>query len=142
MNNKTGGKTVLVKNEDIAKCASRVKNRLRYVTSILKDFQPPADVETCLLIVHEGMVKGCVAVTEEPISIGRSDDADIQLMDVNVSREHARVERGDEDWTLIDNDSSNGVFVNGSKTSEKDLRDGDLITIGEFELIFLKNDSL
>lgn len=69
---------------------------------------------------------------ESVISIGRSSDNTISLSsDSNISRYHAEIEkRGDEFW-LIELGSSNGTTLNGyTVTSERLLRDGDIIVLG------------
>ncbi len=46
-------------------------------------------------------------------TLGREATNQIQLHDTEVSRHHARLDRGsDGSWTLVDLSSSNGSFVN------------------------------
>ncbi|NJO04575.1 MAG: GAF domain-containing protein [Chloroflexaceae bacterium] len=75
-------------------------------------------------------------LTEKGITIGRQLDNDIVLNHAIVSRHHARIEqRGRESW-VRDLDSRNGIFVNRLRVREEHLRDGDVVTIGPFELRF------
>ena len=63
--------------------------------------------------------------------LGRSDDADLRLVDEGVSRRHAAVilERGRV--VLKDLGSANGTFCNGSRISDaRVLNDGDKISMG------------
>jgi pSer/pThr/pTyr-binding forkhead associated (FHA) protein len=74
------------------------------------------------------------------IHIGRAAGSDIVLSkDKLTSRHHALVSYEQGEYTLRDNGSSNGTFVNGQQL-EKDasytLQDNDHIGIGEYELIF------
>ncbi len=39
-------------------------------------------------------------------------------------------------WLLIDLSSTNGCFVNGRRVREHRLRDGDLISVGQHQLLF------
>ena len=72
---------------------------------------------------------------KEKIRIGRAPDGDIILDgDMNVSRNHAEVLKGPAGWSVLDLGSFNGTFVNGERIKEKELRDGDKITIGEYTL--------
>jgi hypothetical protein len=72
-----------------------------------------------------------VQLGDEPIRIGRLPDCDVPLSDSQSSRHHAEVRRGDHGFLVADLDSLNGTTVNGVVIHEKDLEDGDVITIGE-----------
>lgn len=68
------------------------------------------------------------------LTIGRQLDNVIVLNHAIVSRHHACIEmRGRETW-VRDLDSRNGVFVNRLRVREERLRDGDVVTIGPFDL--------
>ncbi len=64
--------------------------------------------------------------------IGRTSENFIAFPeDPNVSRFHAEIESREEDFYLIDLNSSNGTTLNGERvTGEKLLRDGDVIVLG------------
>lgn len=62
--------------------------------------------------------------------IGRSQDADIKVMDIKVSRNHCRIEARGDKFYVTDNKSRNGTFVNGEKIVSTELKDGDHIKIG------------
>lgn len=51
----------------------------------------------------------------ETIRIGRSIDNEIVLQDQTVSRNHASINENEGNFTLTDNDSSNGTFINGNR---------------------------
>lgn len=70
------------------------------------------------------------------LTIGRSNEADIPLRDPLVSRVHARVIVTDNTVAIEDLHSTNGVYVNGNRTSGRPvpLREGDRILIGTCEL--------
>jgi adenylate cyclase len=77
-------------------------------------------------------------------SIGRAKDNDIVLNDQRVSRRHAQIKSGENEWTLVDGyyvdgelkRSVNRVFVNGLPQFEKILESSDVITIGGSRLEF------
>lgn len=77
------------------------------------------------------------------VSIGRAPSSDILLSkDKLTSRSHATILYENGEYTLIDERSANGTFVNGQQLEEKSpykLRDGDHVGIGEYELIFHAN---
>ncbi len=63
--------------------------------------------------------------------IGRADDADCPVRDPNVSRHHAELrQRPSGEWEIIDLNSTNGIKVNGRRTTASPLRDGDQVTVG------------
>jgi hypothetical protein len=51
----------------------------------------------------------------EVISVGRSSENDIQLMDQFVSRNHIKIHRKNDKWFLEDLNTRNGTFVNGER---------------------------
>lgn len=77
-----------------------------------------------------------IAITREPVVIGRMSSNDVVLADTNVSRRHAELRRDPEGWFLIDLGSTNGTLVNGKLAREHRLSDGDKLTFGTSELVF------
>jgi len=63
--------------------------------------------------------------------IGRTEVADIQIVDDGVSRRHAKIFH-DADGTakIVDLSSTNGTYVNGRRVEVEVLREGDRIRIG------------
>jgi hypothetical protein len=72
-----------------------------------------------------------VQLGDDPVRIGRLPDCTIPLSDSQASRHHAEVHRTDNGFGVVDLDSLNGTTVNGVVIHEKELEDGDVITIGE-----------
>ena len=69
------------------------------------------------------------------ISIGKAPECNIVLPGTMVSRRHCtlvRVDFGPSRWKIVDQKSTNGLFVNGQRVAEHELADGDAIRIGEF----------
>ena len=75
---------------------------------------------------------------EGSISIGRSPENDITLVDYNVSRTHARVSFQQGTWVVEDLGSANGIFFAGERVVSKPLRPGDIFQIGESVLTFME----
>jgi pSer/pThr/pTyr-binding forkhead associated (FHA) protein len=65
-------------------------------------------------------------------TIGRSATNDIHLENDNVSRSHARLTRIDDEYTIEDLESRNGILLNGLQVHSAVLRDGDEVHIGDF----------
>ncbi|MEZ5343921.1 MAG: transglycosylase SLT domain-containing protein [Pyrinomonadaceae bacterium] len=77
---------------------------------------------------------GEIFIEREKTSFGRGGDADQRFEDDGLSRLHASIYREDDQVWIIDENSSNGTFVNGKKVSPSGspLRDGDTIKIGHY----------
>lgn len=77
-----------------------------------------------------------------PIIIGRRSDADIILTHSLVSRQHVRILIENQDFIIVDLQSSHGTWVNGTRIDRHVLQSQDRIRLGEdgAELIFLSGD--
>ena len=67
-------------------------------------------------------------------TIGRDPGADIVLAGKTVSKNHATLVVENETVTVIDNNSANGVFVDGKKIAEKTFKNGFRIEITPFSI--------
>ena len=72
-----------------------------------------------------------IQLGDDPVRIGRLPDCAIPLSDSQASRHHAEVHRSERGFAVVDLDSLNGTSVNGVVVHDKELEDGDAITIGE-----------
>jgi cytochrome P450 / NADPH-cytochrome P450 reductase len=63
--------------------------------------------------------------------VGRDPEADIVIPDACVSWQHAVLRLDGGRWTLADNGSSNGTFVNEQRITSATLADGDTIGFGD-----------
>ena len=75
-----------------------------------------------------------IALDGDRISLGRGSDADLRFDDDGLSRLHASVYREGEKIWILDENSTNGTFVNGEKVppSGTPLYDGDRVKIGHY----------
>lgn len=73
---------------------------------------------------------------EQPITIGRSADADIVLLDEKVSRIHCGVRLWDGDFYIKDLKSKNGTWVNQERVEVAKLRANDTIRVGSTVFTF------
>lgn len=78
----------------------------------------------------------CIELTGKPITIGRSDDADVLIKDEKASRVHCGIRFFDDAYHIKDLKSKNGTFVNEEKIESRQLDPGDRIRIGELEFVF------
>jgi hypothetical protein len=70
--------------------------------------------------------------------IGRSPDCDIFLDDVTVSRRHAVLIDDGGRFSIEDQGSLNGTFVNRERIDRAELEDGDEVQIGKYRLTFMR----
>jgi pSer/pThr/pTyr-binding forkhead associated (FHA) protein len=76
-------------------------------------------------------------LSRDILSIGRTEDNEIVMKSESVSRCHAYLKRSSNDeWLFQDNNSKNGVRVNGKKVNEAKLKEGDLLVVGDFTFRF------
>ncbi|OMC47034.1 ABC transporter ATP-binding protein [Mycobacterium sp. IS-2888] len=74
--------------------------------------------------------------TPGAIKIGRANDNDIVIPEVLASRHHATLIPTTRGTEIHDNRSINGTFVNGSRVEVALLHEGDVVTIGNIDLVF------
>lgn len=70
-------------------------------------------------------------INSKRIVMGRSEKADVQVLDGKSSREHAELALVGDQYVLTDLGSQNGVIVNDLKVSQHRLTDNDKIIIGQ-----------
>lgn len=83
---------------------------------------------------HEVTLQGTVAV------IGRDPSCELVVSDPKCSRRHAVLEAGPQGITIRDAGSANGVFVNDKKVDRSQLKEGDLVRLGDVVLKVLPEE--
>src|ERR1700680_2277561 len=74
------------------------------------------------------------------LMLGRRPQAQYQLTDGRVSRNHCQVLLDGDTVSLICNNGSGGTLVNGQKVTRQALKMGDVIQIGNTKLRFQVGD--
>ncbi len=69
--------------------------------------------------------------------IGRSPDCDIFLDDVTVSRNHAVLIDDNGAFSIEDQGSLNGTFVNRRRIDRAPLEEGDELQVGKYRMTFI-----
>jgi pSer/pThr/pTyr-binding forkhead associated (FHA) protein len=69
-------------------------------------------------------------------SLGRAVGNDAEIDHITVSSTHAVISHDAGSWRLDDKQSTNGTRVNGKKVESAQLVDGDVVSLGEVELLF------
>ena len=94
-------------------------------------------VKKASLLVVQGVEQGTrFELHDRPLSVGRDARNEIRILDSEVSRLHATIQRVKDDFVLTDRNSSNGTFVNGAVIRSHVLVDGDQIQLGNSLLLF------
>ena len=73
-----------------------------------------------------------IELSGEKLSIGRTEENDIVVPSDAVSRTHAFLVQSEGAWFIRDNNSKNGIQVNGVKVTESWLVNGDVVQVGNF----------
>lgn len=104
--------------------------------------QPTAPVTSLYKLAFKSSEDGTVLadfMLKENTSIGRSPSNDLVLQAPKISRQHAAINKYKDQYLIIDLKSSNGVFVNGRKIDEHALQEGDVVSLGGYQMIFSKS---
>ncbi len=93
-------------------------------------------IPTATLTLKSGRFAGRVYPLRKNQTIGR-EKSEIILRDPHMSRQHANIKYLDGKFLLIDLGSANHTFVNDEMVqSPKTLGDGDVISVGNTDLLF------
>lgn len=95
------------------------------------------------LIVIKGAQAGELWTLDSPeIEVGRVESCGLFLDDITVSRHHAFFRRTESGWSIEDQGSLNGTYVNrGLATGKTALHSGDEVQIGKFRFTFHEGHS-
>ncbi|MGI8917216.1 MAG: FHA domain-containing protein, partial [Pyrinomonadaceae bacterium] len=78
------------------------------------------------------------------LNVGRVADNDLFFNDTSVSKIHATLMMNQEGTLMVaDTGSTNGTFINGRRMSygeARQIEDGDVVSFGDVEVRFRKND--
>ena len=88
-------------------------------------------------VLKDGKIEQVLEVAESQsrIMIGRSEDSELRLNSEFVSRHHALIFCAEEGIYIEDLNSFNGTIVNSRKITRCDLQAGDVVTIGDFQIL-------
>src|SRR6185503_7533748 len=96
-----------------------------------------------LEVTNEGITKGRIYEVRMPLShIGRGAHNDVMIADDSVSDTHAKLQRRDDGWYVVDVGSTNGTYVGGSRiTAEKRLDGAPDLRFGGVKTVFRAQDT-
>ena len=76
-----------------------------------------------------------IETDKEVITIGRHVKNDIQIDNLSVSKQHARIVKHQGRYFIEDIKSTNGTYLNEKKITKEKLTNNDVITIGKHTLL-------
>ncbi|HET7075609.1 MAG TPA: FHA domain-containing protein, partial [Mycobacterium sp.] len=83
-----------------------------------------------VLTVRLGQSEGNFAAGRDVV-IGSDVRADLRVAHPLIARAHLLLRFGNGKWIAVDNNSLNGVFLNGQRVPTVDIQDGQSINIGK-----------
>jgi type II secretory pathway predicted ATPase ExeA len=89
-----------------------------------------------LIVYRGGKLVEQVQARSFPFVIGRSNANDMVIIDKEVSRRHALIDRIGGIYVIEDLNSKNGILVNRKRRSRALLRSGDIVTFGQVDVTF------
>ena len=92
-----------------------------------------------LEVLNEGPSKGIRYAIRTPLAqVGRGANNDVRLTDESVSEIHAKLDRRDDGWYVLDMNSTNGTYASGSRvTGERRLEGTPDVRFGGVKLRFV-----
>lgn len=110
--------------------------RLQWVARTMQN-AGPARGPRLAWTAEDGATRQFFLPDNRPIVAGRDSTVDIRGDNARFSRRHFEVTPEADGFVLRDLESSNGTRVNGRRTQQRQLRDGDVIEAGRQLFVFL-----
>ena len=98
---------------------------------------PPGTPVARILVVSEGQTIGERAVYAGRMIIGRAADADLRVESRMISRHHCQIISNDRLSVIEDLNSTNGVFIKDKRVRRHNLNDGDVVSLGSHQLMYI-----
>ena len=89
-----------------------------------------------IIVNRENFKVDEIELEQGTLSVGRHDDNDLCIDDLTVSGHHAQIVTVFGSTYVEDLGSTNGTYVNGKKVKTHTLHNGDVLTIGHYQLLF------
>lgn len=99
-----------------------------------KEIKPSSLFSNSYLILRmPGASETPIPLNRRVLTVGRSPDNHIVLPLKYVSNYHGRLNYTHGQWRYLDLNSTNGTFVNGRRVTSVQLREGDILRIGDVQ---------
>ncbi|HKU88473.1 MAG TPA: AAA family ATPase [Steroidobacteraceae bacterium] len=91
-----------------------------------------------VVLSTEGKAVGELHLVPGRKVIGRTPDNDLQIDSRFISRHHCQLVTGSDGVTVIEDlNSTNGITVRGKRVRRHTLRDGDVVGVGQHEILYV-----
>src|ERR1035438_8256827 len=87
-----------------------------------------------LVVLGVGMTGRTQELKADKTTIGRVEDNTFQIAEPSVSSHHCEVLLRGKDVVVVDLNSTNGTFINGEKVTEKVIKPGQILRLGQIEM--------
>lgn len=95
----------------------------------------------CLRVSFDGKSEDIV-VDKDEFTIGRIETCDLILNEGSISSEHAKIIKEEGEYYLVDQESLNGVFLDGKAINKEVIRTNDVYYLGKVKIEVLSFTSL
>jgi type II secretory pathway predicted ATPase ExeA len=89
-----------------------------------------------VMVAVNGQTSGERELTPGRFIIGRTPDNDLQIDSKYISRHHCQIITSQNASIIEDLNSTNGIYVRGKRVRRQLLNDGDVIQIGQHEIMY------
>ena len=89
------------------------------------------------LVFVQGNEQRIINLDHSPFSVGRKVDKDLVIADPRVSRDHALIVSENGQFSVVDQGSKHGTFVNGERIQQKNLERNDRLEFGVREVAYV-----
>src|SRR5678815_3008098 len=87
-----------------------------------------------LVVLSAGMTGRTHELKVDKTTVGRVEDNTFQIAEPSVSSHHCEVLLRGAEVIVRDLESTNGTFINGEKISERELKPGQVLRLGQVEM--------
>ncbi|MEE8410556.1 MAG: GGDEF domain-containing protein [Myxococcota bacterium] len=98
--------------------------------------------QACLVVFYGQSLGKRYFLDHAELVVGRSDSANIQVEQESISRHHAKFVTKGSHTVVHDLGSTNGTFVNDQQITNSELRDGDLVRLGQTIFKYLSGSNI
>ena len=90
-----------------------------------------------ILLASEGKTLGERELKRGRLVVGRTGDNDLQIDSKFISRHHCQIITKEDSCVIEDLNSTNGISVHSKRVRRHNLNDGDVVQIGQHEIMYI-----
>ena len=113
------------------------KRKEEELKKIIKEMKAVNGFSKLKIVLPNGEVFDWL-IEKPEITVGRSDDNDLQLKDQTVSSHHFKISYNNHEYYIKDLNSSNGIVINGKRVESAKLQNNVAFQVGKVKILFIK----